>query len=110
MMCGSPKSVPGLSRGTRGGNGGRGGPFVDARMSEKYFCLFRHVAPRNQHPRNRGSARRLLEIDPVGGFGGRLGAELGWVVQYMYALPKERPFLSTPPSCGNTEPRSSASR
>ena len=32
------------------------------------FFLFRHAAPRNQHPRNRISSRRLREIDPR--FGG----------------------------------------
>ena len=29
-----------------------------------HFFLFRHAAPRNQHPRKWGSSRRLREIDP----------------------------------------------
>ena len=34
--------------------------------------LFRHAAPRNQHPRNRVSSRRLREIDPASGVRWRL--------------------------------------
>ena len=44
----------------------------------KLFGFRQHAAPRKRHTRNRVSARRLREIDPVWGFHGRLGAVRIW--------------------------------
>ena len=46
------------------------------------FFLFRHAAPRNQHPRSRVSSRRLREIDPrLGGSSAAAPGEYGWPSQ-----------------------------
>ena len=54
---------------------------------KKYgFARFRHAAPRNQHPRNQGSARRLREIAPrLGGSAvGSMPNLAGSSAQYLF--------------------------
>ena len=58
--------------------------------------LFRHAAPRNQHPRNRvSSSRRLREIDTrFGGSSAGCADEHGGAPQYAMAI---SPLNETPP-------------